>query len=181
MARSIHPQNENAGSVRGVRSVPHSGKTRDEIIYHMAVAVAEIAEVVKTASKNPSRTPMLGSKILSFFFPDFFPVWDTEWIGHILAARRKEAGETQVPAGIERRLSPNGADQDYASYVNLMIRDTSDTTKFEYDRLRAAAGRCCVRAGYDRSKHLLDEFFYDLTPVLFEACLMGRAARQGEL
>jgi len=51
-------------------SVTPNSKAHEQIVCHMAEAVGEIADIVKTrSSKHPSINPMLGSKVLSFFFP----------------------------------------------------------------------------------------------------------------
>ena len=152
-----------AHSVKCVSSLRQAGNTHNEIVYQMANAVSEVAEIVKTASRFPSINPMLGSKILSFFFPDFFPVWDTKWISKVLKTTLREFEQETCQTEIESRLSSNGAGQAYACYVRLMIQDSWDTTETEYKRLRAECIELCVRAGYDRSKHILHEFFYDLT------------------
>jgi hypothetical protein len=162
-------------------AVSPNSEAYTQIVYHMAKAVGEIAEIVKTqSSKNPSINPMLGSKILSFFFPDFFPIWDTAWISKALVTPLRDPGEGAVGAKMAGTLSSNAARQ-YARYVNLMITDAWDTTESEYTQLRAECFRLCARGGYDEAKQVLGQFYVDVLPVLFEACLLGRAAREGEL
>lgn len=48
-----------------------SKRTRAKVILTMSEAVGEIS------AYKTENNPMLGSKIMSFFFPEFFPVWDT--------------------------------------------------------------------------------------------------------
>jgi hypothetical protein len=139
----------------------------------MATAVDEIAEIVKTKSKNPTLNPMLGSKVLSFFFPDYFPIWDTAWVKKALVVPLKGQEEDRAVRDL-RSTAAHG----YAKYVNLMITDAWETSSDEYERLEAECVRLCVRDGYDEAKGVLDQF-YSL-PVLFEACLLGRAAQKGE-
>jgi hypothetical protein len=66
-----------------------SQRGRDAVISKMARAVAEVSACKHTATCNP----MLGSKVLHFFFPEFFPVWDTAWIKRTLDGLSKKKGE----------------------------------------------------------------------------------------
>ncbi len=61
-------------AVRTIRDVRTTGRKREEVILALATAVAEIS-LIKKASN-----PMIGSKVLHFLLPEFFPVWDTYWI-----------------------------------------------------------------------------------------------------
>jgi len=150
-----------------------------EIVEAMAKAVGEVAKIVRTRSKNAAMNPMLGSKVLSFFFPDFFPIWDTAWIKKALTMPLKESTQDgTIPETFQELTSP--AARRYARYVDLMIADAWDTSPREYKELEAECVRLCELDGYDDAKGLLADDLYSL-PVLFEACLLGRAAREGEL
>jgi hypothetical protein len=144
-----------------------------DIVCAMATAVDEIAAIVETKSANPTRNPMFGSKVLSFFFPDFFPIWDTAWVKRALVVPLKGQEEDTVMRDL-RSTAARG----YAKYVNLMVTDAWETSSNEYKRLETECIRLCVRDGYDEAKRVLDQF-YSL-PVLFEACLLGRAAQKRE-
>jgi hypothetical protein len=107
--------------------------------------------------------------VLGFFFPDHFPVWDTAWVKTALAA----ASETPLPCDIEDRLEGDDAALEYARYVYLMIKDSSATPAAEYRNLKTECIRQCKRVGYDKPEEALREFYSDLTPLLFEVCLLG--------
>jgi hypothetical protein len=157
--------------------VPHD-KAHVELVRAMATAVGDIAELVKTKSKNPTLNPMLGSKVLSFFFPDFFPIWDTAWVSKALAAPLKNSKDHGPAVTMSEGLHSPAA-RSYARYLNLMIADAWDTSVTEYKQLERECIRLCIRDGYEGAKRVLDEFY--ALPVLFEACLLGRAGRKGEL
>jgi hypothetical protein len=74
---------------------------------------------------------------------------------------------------MERTLTSTAARQ-YARYVNLMITDAWNTPESEYKQLLAESFRLCARDGYDEAKQVLDQFYFDFLPALFEACLLGR-------
>jgi hypothetical protein len=169
-------------------SVEPDSKAHRAILTCMAKAVDEIAEIVriptqkssKAPKRKPTTNPMLGSKILSFFFPEFFPIWDTAWVSKALAGPLK-ASRGDGAALLPSALSSHGAAVKYARYVNVMITDAWDTSDTQYNQLCAESFRLCARAGYDDAKQVLDQFQNDFLPTLFEACLLGRAARRGEL
>ncbi len=156
---------------------PHT-KAHLDTVRAMATAVGDIAEIVKTKSKSPTVNPMLGSKVLSFFFPDFFPIWDTAWLSKALAAPLRESTDQGAAVTMADGLRSPAA-RNYAKYVNLMIVDAWDTSVDEYRQLERECVRLCIRDGYEGAKRVLDQFY--ALPVLFEACLLGRAARKGEL
>jgi hypothetical protein len=142
---------------------PTGGKTA-EVLVHMARAVSSLAR-----AKHVSN-PMLGSKILGFFFPDFFPIWDTAWVKKALAREEMDS----LPAAVHVRLRGDEAGLEYARYVHLMLADAWNTSNKEYERLRRECIRECRRSGYYASDYVIDEYFNDLTPVIFEACLLAR-------
>jgi hypothetical protein len=88
------------------------------VLAEMVRAVAEVS-ACKAGGKG---NPMLGSKVMSFFFPEFFPVWDTAWVkrkvfGKLSRAERKQLEDAVADA------SPDGTSSkaalQYAVYVNL--------------------------------------------------------------
>jgi len=144
----------------------------NKVLRSMALAVARVAEAKQVDN------PMLGSKILGFFFPDFFPIWDTAWVKPALKDASEMPGWPALPKEIEEEFSKSGAGLDYARYVHLLAQDASTSTNPEYTMMRTECVKKCQDEGYHKPEHVLDEFYYDLTPMLFEVCLMGRAARR---
>ena len=150
-------------SIKYVTAVAPSSRNWEVILARMAQSVSEIARAKHV------RNPMLGSKILAFFFPDFFPVWDTAWVKKALTKR----GTTGLPAGVQGRLEGDKAALEYACYVHLMVSDAWNTSNKEYEKLKRYCVRECGRQGYYGSSYLVDEYFSDLTPLMFEVCLLG--------
>jgi hypothetical protein len=149
-------------SVDYVTCLAPTGSKSAEILVQMAHAVSSIARAKHV------RNPMLGSKILGFYFPDFFPIWDTAWVKKALA--RREANN--LPDEVRSRLRGDEAGLEYARYVHLMVSDAWNTSHKEYEQLRRECIRQCKRYSY-APDHVIDEYFNDLTPVIFEACLLG--------
>jgi hypothetical protein len=150
-----------------------------EVVVAMATSVGEIADIVTTRSRHPATNPMLGSKVLSFFYPDFFPIWDTAWVSKALVTPLEKSRPQGEAAKTRHKLSSAAAGR-YGKCLDLMIRDAWDTSRAEYRELEAYCIRLCERDGYSGARRILREELYSL-PVLFEACLLGRAAREGEL
>src|SRR5262249_31041782 len=128
-----------------------------EVIVSMSSAASRVSEAKPI--KNPN--PMLGSKVLAFFFPDFFPVWDTAWI--------KQRGLSRQPSGpfppaIGKELKADPAALEYAGYLWLMINDAWMMCDEDYERLHSACIVECRRQGYQKPREVLDEFYSDLTP-----------------
>jgi hypothetical protein len=129
----------------------------------------------KTRKGSTKGTPMLGSKVLHFFFPEFFPVWDTGWIKKELKKWSKDAA--RMPESLKRALSKRPKDRvalEYAHYVCLMLRQTESLSRAKYERLKTI----CIRKVQRRNDHkllreVLDDNVYDLSPMLFELCVIG--------
>jgi len=116
----------------------------------MARAVAKVS-----ACKPLKRsTPMLGSKILHFFFPEFFPVQHTSWIRktvrRLSAKKRKRKLElTKKWAEAFGSASNPGAAREYAQYVDLMIANLKTTSAAEV----GALSRTVVSFSARRNNH----------------------------
>jgi hypothetical protein len=139
----------------------------NEVLLGMADAVSRVARAKQVDN------PMLGSKILGFFFPDFFPIWDTKWIKPALDSAYAIRGWPEFPKEIEKELPQGQAGLDYARYLHLLVQDASNSTDAEYAIMKAECVKACQNDGYHKPEHVLDEFYYDLTPMFFEVCLLG--------
>jgi len=92
------------------------------------------------SSHKNDKNPMLGSKILHFFFPELFPLWDTAWIKNTALIKEdlspKALGDW-LPHKVRNRLKKyNKAALTYASYVALMLKDLDDTSHLEYKNIK---------------------------------------------
>jgi len=126
----------------------------------LLVLMAEAVDIV--AGLKGVKNPMLGSKLMHFFFPEFFPVWDTEWIKkQCLSKERMELSKI-----IKKRLS-TGVGLEYASYVDLMVRDLSKVT--DYYAIRKA----CLQMAWMEDE-VADWLYHDMAPTVFEICLLGK-------
>jgi hypothetical protein len=110
--------------IRDVRKVP---RKYDRILVAMADAVGELSFL-------KGGKPMLGSKIMHFLLPEFFPVWDTAWVGTALANEDLSAGHLGkwLPESVIDRLRAlRRADPaiEYAKYVALMMRELAPKRK----------------------------------------------------
>jgi hypothetical protein len=133
---------------------------------HQGRVVRAMAEAVNEISKyKTEENPMLASKILHFFFPEFFPIWDTVWIKRKCLRRLAKDGGYPV---IGRDLSDlNRAGQEYARYVRLMLNDIACHPAGQ--RIR---GTFLHNADIDTK--VIDWHYHDLTPTFFEMCLLGK-------
>jgi len=147
------------------------GKTRAALVKRMARAVATVSACKRTRNPNP----MLGSKVLHFFFPEFFPVWDTAWIKKTLDRLKLTSSPVQPSKG--HGQWGRAADA-YAVYIDLMFRDMDATPKRAMENLKKTVSKS---KGHPAFKTILDDNLWDLTPILFELCLMGRGRARGVL
>lgn len=153
-------------SIQGI-----GGEKTDALVNVMADAVAEVS-----ACKDPERrNPMLGSKVLHFFFPEFFPVWDTAYVEAGLRwLKQKGAIELVSPPA---HSSP--AAETYAQYVRLLIAEL----QAQGESLEQLGDRFIERATrdyHDKSLRVMVEHnLADLTPILFELCVIGYARERG--
>jgi hypothetical protein len=160
-----------ACSLQCITDLSPTSDKYSKVLLGMADAVTGVAKAKQVDN------PMLGSKILGFFFPDFFPIWDTEWVKPALSSAYEVPGWPEFPTEIEEELSGRKAGLEYARYVHRLVQDASKSTNVEYAIMKAECVKACQNEGYHKPEHVLDEFYYDLTPMLFEVCLLGSAAR----
>jgi hypothetical protein len=144
------------------------GKTRRALVKRMAHAVAQVSACKPTAKPNP----MLGSKVLHFFFPELFPVWDTAWIKKTMRRLRLMSSNSRHSKTYGQFT---GAAQAYAEYLGLMFRELDATPVRAMKSLTKTAVSSSSEANrHPEFKRILNDNLWDLTPILFEVCLMGR-------
>lgn len=159
-----------------VTSLDRATVAGDERRYsRFLVAMADA--VGKLSHLKPGNRPMLGSKIMHFLLPEFFPVWDTAWVEKALNQEKRALSQLGCwfPARIEATLAKRkyaDAAIVYARYVALMLRDLDETSGREWKKLARVFAR---RAKVDQV--VVDYHFHDLTPTLFEVCLLGKHSR----
>jgi hypothetical protein len=151
-----------------VLDVKHDGKKCNALLIEMGLAIADIAH------HKGVPNPMLASKLLNFFFPELFPVWDTGWIKK---KALKHYRDIYLPENVQTRLSglaQSKAALEYAEYVYLMLQDLWRTKPSELRRLRSACFSYCERKGYYEPQIAIEGNYNDITPLLFEMCLLGK-------
>ena len=132
------------------------------VVRAMAKAVNEISRY-KTEDN-----PMLASKILHFFFPEFFPVWDTYWIRNKCLKRLEKKGNYFLGKGLAKHVGDlNVASREYGRYVELLLKEVARKPP------RQTIKSIFLRNG-DFDKEVVDWHYYDLMPTFFEMCLLGR-------
>lgn len=153
-------------SVRGMKDL--SRYRYNKVLITLSGVVGHISSYKRNDGK-----PMLGSKVMHFFYPELFPVWDTKWIKK--AALRNEFMDAETiknwcPDEVKAQLnSHNDAASEYATYLALMLKDLNETSRKELKGIENA---------YIRYSEIPQEVFHwnfaDLTPILFEVCLLGK-------
>lgn len=150
----------------------------EDIVFAMADAVGRLSSL----KKNKVSTPMLGSKVMNFMMPEFFPVWDTAVVKKALA--REDLTDAALgrwlSAKVVARLQETphgGVGLTYARYVALMLRELEETPRNEYERIEKAyvehaAGTS--EADVDDYRSVVDYHFETLAPLVFEVCLLGK-------
>ncbi len=166
-------------NIYSLRDAIRTGET-NALIKRMARAGAK-GSVCKPL-KTPN--PMLGSKVLHFFFPEFFPVWDTAWIKRTIRLlseeeelKLNEAWEEEFGSG-----SGAGAARQYAQYLDLMISNVRKTSAGHVATLKNTVVSFSAR----KNKHnaltaIVDDNLWDMSPILFEMCLIGHGRAAGVL
>jgi hypothetical protein len=142
--------------VRRILDVKPNDPWYSSLLLAMARAVGEIAKLKQVDN------PMLGSKVMHFLFPEFFPVWDTEWIKRQCLAKEALKGNAKVARDLGE-----GAGANYAAYVDLMVRDLANT----HDYL--AIKKACLQLAW-MTEDVADWFYDDIAPTVFEICLLGK-------
>lgn len=137
------------------------------------LAVAETVD--KVAKLKGPDNQMFGSKILHFLIPEFFPVWDNEFIDKKCLS--KEFASTSTPKlsqEIKASLTSR-AGTDYAAYVNLMLTDLSKIKPRAYSLLeKRFLERVLGPSEYGYVRRLADWHYDDLAPTIYEICLLGK-------
>jgi hypothetical protein len=159
-----------AGSqIRCLREVlKHDAPMYNEVMLSAAKAVGYLSSF-----KN-IHLPMLGSKVLHFMLPEFFPIWDTLWVKKALI------NEDMSPEGLEgwlpeqvhaaiKKFEYRQAALLYVSYLALMLRDLNETPAAEYSKIENA-----YITHSEIEKTVIKWHFYDIAPILFELCLLGK-------
>jgi hypothetical protein len=161
-----------------LRSIQGVGaKKADQLVMVMADAVAEIS-----ACKEPERRrPMLGSKVMHFFLPEFFPVSDTAYVDAALRwLDRKRMIKLEARSGASAPANDcSQAAETYAQYVRLMLADFRQQGE-SIEQLGEWFIECATREYDDKSlRMMVEENLGDLSPILFELCIIGYARKQG--
>ena len=147
---------------------PNQRQYRDYLIA-AANAVGEVSSTVKKVN-----TPMIGSKVMHFFLPEFFPIWDTAVV--YKKALKYEKNLSSLPDGtIDNILTPAG--KSYALYVHLLVTELSQAS----DRQRSQVLKSCIRqcakecdVSVSQMWNVLDFHYDDLWPTVLEICLIGK-------
>ena len=119
-------------------------KNRKEIRDYLCEIVYEISE------EKDNRKPMLGSKVMNFFYPELFPVWDTIWIGN--EALRNIRHKNQ-----------------YETYLDIFYEELANVTNQEWKKLERA-----FIAWSEIPGEVLKWHFSDISAIVFEKCLLGK-------
>lgn len=147
---------------------PNQRQYRDFLIA-AANAVGEVSSKVKKVN-----TPMIGSKVMHFFLPEFFPIWDTAVI--YKKALKYEKKPSPLPDGtIDNILTPAG--KSYALYVHLLVTELSQASKTQRSQvLRSCIRECAKDCGVsvNQMRDVLDFHYDDLWPTVMEICLIGK-------
>lgn len=166
--------------VYNIRGAIREGKV-DGFVERMARAAAKVSACKRGKKPNP----MLGSKVLHFFFPEFFPVWDTAWIKKTTLGLSKKG---DIERNREKWGKTFGRDrhavaaQQYAQYLDLMFNELDQIGHKDVEKLL----KTVVSFSAKRNKHpslqdVVAENLWDASPILFELCLMGRGRAKGVL
>jgi len=154
--------------LKSILEMKHGGQKCNAVLIEMGLAIADIAH------HKGVPNPMLASKLLNFFFPEFFPVWDTGWIKKKALKHYKEIS---LPEDVQKRLArlaQSKAALEYAQYVYLMLMDLWTTKPSELHKLQRACFKYCEKKGYYQPQIIINDNYKDITPLLFEMCLLGK-------
>lgn len=137
-----------------------------EILKTIMDAVREVS------SYKNEQNPMMSSKILNFFFPEIFPVWDTLRIKDM--ARKEEnlngiSLADWLPARVLSNFKKTKGALEYGRYFVLMLEELKITPNKEYNYLKKIFSQ---EAKIELE--IIDFFYYDISPYLFEFCLLGK-------
>ena len=144
-----------------------TGREYYTILFKMAELVAELSML-----KTPNN-PMLGSKVMNFMMPEFFPMWDTAWIGKALAEHDYQLPDKEdwLPSHLLSRLEQKeyaNAALEYAWYLAIMFEDMDTTPRKESKKAVANY------INHSEVPKKVFEWFIDSADTLvFERCLLG--------
>ena len=129
------------------------------------------AETVANLSSYKSDLyPMLGSKIMHLFLPEFFPIWDTAWIKNRCLVNEPKNLETWLPHEVALRLNSHSkASAEYGWYFALMLRDLNKTGVRGFQKIAKALIRHSKIP-----KEVIAYHFFDISTIVFEFCLLGK-------
>ena len=146
-------ENMKREGIDGISGLKYMNKKKVQgVISSMATAVERVSRFKNGAN------PMMGSKIMHFLFPEFFPVWDTQWIK--LRCLNNES---------DYDSDYSNARDEYTAYVNLMIGAFKSRSCDLFALEKAFIRNCKL----NNNEYCWD-FFWDITPLLFEICLLGK-------
>jgi hypothetical protein len=142
--------------------------------------MTEAVEKVSDIKELKQPTPMLGSKVMHFFFPEFFPIWDTAVVKKALVGLRRLSEVHDEGESPDRKRERDGvAGREYRAYVRLMLKDLREA-KGDVQELDGMLIKEAVRTYQDRFlRDLLYENLGDRSPILFELCTIGYGRRKG--
>ena len=155
-------------NVRKVWSI----RNLDQVDYNSVLEI--VSKIVGEISNyKTERYPMLGSKVMHFLFPEIFPVWDTAWIKNECLNNEDEPHKQWLPAEVVATLhNYNSAAAEYASYFALMLRDLDLVGQKAYKKVEKA-----FVTYSEIPKDVIFYHFYDMSPIVFEFCLLGKHIR----
>lgn len=153
-----------------IRDLHPGSRHYHRVLCAMAIAVESLS-ALKT--KNPT-VPMLGSKVLHFLMPEFFPVWDTERIKKECLANEKMADLRKDITEVTRVLKTKSAIE-YATYVHLLVSELAKISPSKYRQVeKACIDRAVEVQDATCAKQVLDWHYGDMSTVVFEICLLGK-------
>lgn len=140
--------------------------------YNMVLEI--VAKIVgDISSYKTERYPMLGSKVMHLLIPEVFPVWDTAWIRNECLDNEDETHPQWLPAEVIATLNKyNRAAVEYASYFAIMLNDLYLVGKKEHKKVEKA-----FVTYSEIPKNVISYHFYDISPIVFEFCLLGKHIR----
>lgn len=117
---------------------------KEQIRDHLCEIVYAISE------QKGSKNPMLGSKVMSFFYPELFPVWDTIWIRNKALKNVKHKDK-------------------YETYLDIFYEELKNVTTQEWKKLEKA-----FITWSEIPKAVIKWHFSDISAIVFEQCLLGK-------
>ncbi|MCC6545313.1 MAG: hypothetical protein IT392_12585 [Nitrospirae bacterium] len=150
------------------------GNVRDILHLEQDMYNAVLKLVAKTVAEvsayKTDQTPMLGSKIMHFLYPEFFPVWDTGWIKNKCLINEPDHMGAWLPKDVLNQMKGHSqAAATYSHYFSLMLKDLDQIGAREYRKMEDVVIRHA-----EIPREVIEWHFYDITPIVFEFCLLGK-------